>query len=301
MTETFLGQLTSIPNADEKPRVIERVFTPIFLVMLLVELLMVTHRRPALSDSLASITAGLLQNVWMRALRLFVPIVPYAWLYEHYRLFDPPIETWLGAAVCFVVLDFLYYCGHRLSHSNTFIWSGEHLIFKIPFLIYLHLSNPSKKININMFFLKICFYFYEKNILCFVFFYEKKQGHIVHHSSEHYNFSTALRQGVFEAALLWPRLLLLAVLGFPPATTLFWNEVNVSLMFFVHTEAIGKLPAPIELIFNTPSHHRVHHARNPQYIDKNYAGVFIIWDRLFGTFEEEKDEPKYGLVHPLVK
>jgi len=69
--------------------------------------------------------------------------------------------------------------------------------------------------------------------------------------------------------------------------------------FFIHTEFIGKLPKPIEFIFNTPSHHRVHHARNPEYLDKNFGGILIVWDRLFGTFAEEKITPVYGLVHPL--
>jgi hypothetical protein len=124
-------------------------------------------------------------------------------------------------------------------------------------------------------------------------------GHNVHHSSEFYNFTTALRQGGFEALFAYPRNLIWAVLGFPPLYWLTWYEINVAFMFFVHTETVGKLWWPIELVFNTPSHHRVHHARNPAYIDKNYAGIFIVWDRLFGTFEAETDKCVYGLVHPL--
>lgn len=77
------------------------------------------------------------------------------------------------------------------------------------------------------------------------------------------------------------------------------NEIDTVLMFFVHTETIGKLWWPIEFIFVTPSHHRVHHARNKAYLDKNFGGALIVWDRLFGTFEEEREQPVYGLVHPL--
>jgi hypothetical protein len=75
--------------------------------------------------------------------------------------------------------------------------------------------------------------------------------------------------------------------------------MNIIYQFWIHSDSIGKLHPAFEFIFNTPSHHRVHHARNPQYIDKNYAGVLIIWDRIFGTFEEEKEQPVYGLVHQL--
>jgi hypothetical protein len=90
----------------------------------------------------------------------------------------------------------------------------------------------------------------------------------------------------------------LAVIGFPPVWYLSMSALNLLYQFWVHTEAIGRL-GPLEWVFNTPSHHRVHHARNPQYLDKNYAGMFIIWDRMFGTFEVEDQQPVYGLTKPL--
>eukprot|EP01027_Heterolobosea_sp_BB2_P022111 GEZU01032523.1.p1 GENE.GEZU01032523.1~~GEZU01032523.1.p1 ORF type:complete len:331 (-),score=81.04 GEZU01032523.1:86-1078(-) len=123
-------------------------------------------------------------------------------------------------------------------------------------------------------------------------------GHSPHHSSEEYNFSTALRQGVLESAYSWMFYLPLA-LFFSPSLFIVHKQMNTIFQFFVHTKCIDKLPAPIEFIFNTPSHHRVHHARNPKYIDKNFAGMLIIWDRIFGTFEPETETPVYGLVHPL--
>ena len=127
-------------------------------------------------------------------------------------------------------------------------------------------------------------------------------AHVNHHSSKHYNLSTALRQtwtgGVNGSWLLW---LPLAFLGFPPAMIAVEKGISLVYQFWIHTEAIKTLPRPIEFIFNTPSHHRVHHARNARYLDSNYAGILIIWDRLFGTFEAEDaaDPPKYGLVHDL--
>ncbi len=127
-------------------------------------------------------------------------------------------------------------------------------------------------------------------------------AHVNHHSSQHYNLSTALRQtwtgGVAGTWALW---LPLSLLGFPPVMVLIEKNVSLVYQYWIHTEAIRRLPKPIEAVFNTPSHHRVHHARNPRYLDKNYAGILIIWDRMFGTFQPELDEeaPRYGLVHNL--
>ncbi|HCR94252.1 MAG: C-5 sterol desaturase [Oceanicaulis sp.] len=127
--------------------------------------------------------------------------------------------------------------------------------------------------------------------------------HVVHHSSQHYNLSTALRQPWLNPLTLkfiflgsW-----LVLIGFPPAMIAFVAAFNLIYQFWIHTEAIKRLPAPVEWLMNTPSHHRVHHATNPRYLDRNYAGVFIIWDRLFGTFEPETDaeEIRYGIVRNL--
>ncbi|MDX9998168.1 MAG: sterol desaturase family protein [Phenylobacterium sp.] len=124
-------------------------------------------------------------------------------------------------------------------------------------------------------------------------------AHVNHHSSQHYNLSTALRQtwtgGVAGTWLLW---LPLSLLGFPPAMVAVQKGISLVYQFWIHTEAIGRMPAWFEAVFNTPSHHRVHHARNPRYLDRNYGGILIVWDRLFGTFEPERaEEPcRYGLV-----
>ncbi len=109
-------------------------------------------------------------------------------------------------------------------------------------------------------------------------------SHVVHHSSQHYNLSTALRQTwtPMTALPFWAGL---ALLGFQPWMILTQQAISLIYQFWIHTERIGRLPAPIEYVFNTPSHHRVHHGSNEIYLDRNYGGILIIWDRLFGTFQ----------------
>ena len=123
-------------------------------------------------------------------------------------------------------------------------------------------------------------------------------GHVVHHSSEDYNLAVALRQGTFQGVFSWVFYLPLALLGFPPAWFAAMSSFDTLYQFWIHTRLIGKL-GPLEWVLNTPSHHRVHHGRNPKYLDKNYAGTLIIWDRMFGTFQAEEEEPVYGLTKPL--
>lgn len=120
-------------------------------------------------------------------------------------------------------------------------------------------------------------------------------SHVVHHSSERYNLSTALRQTwtPFSALPFW---LMLGFLGFAPWMILLQQSISLLYQFFIHTERIGKLWKPVEFVMNTPSHHRVHHGSNAQYLDKNYGGILIVWDRLFGTFEEEGERVRYGLT-----
>ncbi len=122
--------------------------------------------------------------------------------------------------------------------------------------------------------------------------------HVVHHQSEDFNLAVALRQGAFQGAFSWVFYLPLALLGFPPLVFLTVSSVNTLYQFWIHTETIRSL-GPLERVFNTPSHHRVHHGRNPEYIDRNHAGMFIVWDRMFGTFEPERAPVVYGITTPL--
>jgi sterol desaturase/sphingolipid hydroxylase (fatty acid hydroxylase superfamily) len=120
-------------------------------------------------------------------------------------------------------------------------------------------------------------------------------NHVSHHSSERYNLSTALRQpwsGLTMAWIFAP----MPLLGFSAKTTFRAGQLNLLYQYWIHTETIDRLPAPIENVFNTPSHHRAHHGANQQYLDKNYGGILIVWDKLFGTFEPEVRRIKYGLT-----
>ncbi len=123
-------------------------------------------------------------------------------------------------------------------------------------------------------------------------------GHVVHHQSEDYNFSVALRQSSFQTIWTFAFYLPLAFAGFNPVDFLFVNALTTLYQFWIHTETIGKL-GPLEYVFNTPSHHRVHHGRDPKYIDRNHAGVFIFWDMMFGTFQKEEEKPVYGITNPI--
>lgn len=123
-------------------------------------------------------------------------------------------------------------------------------------------------------------------------------GHQAHHSSEFMNFGTALRQKWnpwFEFFFWLP----LPLLGFAPWSIYVAFGINLIYQFYVHTELVDRMWRPVEYVFNTPSHHRVHHGSDPEYLDKNYGGILIIWDRLFGTFVREEHRPTYGLTHQV--
>ena len=131
-------------------------------------------------------------------------------------------------------------------------------------------------------------------------------SHVNHHSSQHYNLSTALRQtwtGFLTLGFVFA--LPLVLLGFHPVMIAICGGFNLIYQFWIHTEAIGRMPRWFEAVMNTPSHHRVHHATNPRYLDRNYAGVFIVWDKLFGSFEAEVrpeeggERIRYGIVRQL--
>lgn len=123
-------------------------------------------------------------------------------------------------------------------------------------------------------------------------------SHVVHHSSQHYNLSTALRQTWVPMTYL-PFWLPLLLLGFPPWMVLLAQSWSLIYQFGLHTERIRRLPRWLEAWLNTPSHHRVHHGANEQYLDRNYGGILIVWDRLFGTWEPEGERVRYGLTTPL--
>ena len=122
--------------------------------------------------------------------------------------------------------------------------------------------------------------------------------HVNHHSSRHYNLSTALRQPwtPFAGLVFFP---VWALLGVAPWMIMVSQGLNLIYQYWIHTEVVDRCPAWFEAVFNTPSHHRVHHGSNPEYLDRNYAGILIVWDRLFGTFEPERAPVVYGLTKNL--
>ncbi len=124
-------------------------------------------------------------------------------------------------------------------------------------------------------------------------------GHVVHHQSEDYNLSVALRQSTFQKMFTFYFYFPLAFLGFKTEWFLLMGAFNLLYQFWIHTEVIKNMPRWFEYLFNTPSHHRVHHGRNPKYIDRNHAATLMIWDRIFGTFQKEEEKPTYGITSPL--
>jgi sterol desaturase/sphingolipid hydroxylase (fatty acid hydroxylase superfamily) len=146
-------------------------------------------------------------------------------------------------AITFVMIDFVFYIYHRMSHRVRFLWA-------------IHMS---------------------------------------HHSSEEMNFAVSFRQAWFGPVSKIPFFMVLPLLGLDPTIIAVAGVISTLWGIVGHTQIIGKL-GPLEWIFNTPSHHRVHHGANKQYIDKNYGNLLIIWDRMFGTFKDEQEPVKYGLV-----
>ena len=178
-----------------------------------------------------------------------------------------------GSKALVLLVFFLVYDSFRLLEIPIVWWSFVLLFFADDFAYY---------------------WFHRISHECRLFW----ASHVVHHSSKHYNLSTALRQtwsGGFYTFVFW---LWLPLLGFHPAMIMLQMSISLLYQFWIHTEAINKMPKWFEAIFNTPSHHRVHHGSNPIYLDRNHAGILIIWDKLFGTFQPELESERvnYGLV-----
>ena len=243
---------------------------PLFFLLIGVELVVARARGSGayrLNDSVADLSLGVLSQIADIGIKL-ATLGIYAWVAAHWSTQRLGTPGWIdrspftdggplgfgidGAALLswiavFVLVDFLYYWTHRLSHRVNILWAG----------------------------------------------------HVVHHSSEEYNLTVALRQSALHGLFTWVFYLPLALVGVPPRMFVTAYALNLIYQFWIHTREIGKLPAPVELVMNTPSHHRVHHGVNPKYQDRNYAGVFIVWDRLFGSFQPEEEEPVYGITKPL--
>jgi alkylglycerol monooxygenase len=221
---------------------------PLYILLILLELAYERHSGRhtwRLADAATSVNTAVLRLLLEGPLRLLL-ILPYAWLYEHARLWTLDATspwTWL---LGFVAVDLCFYWAHRSLHRYNLLWGA----------------------------------------------------HQPHHSSEDFNLSTALRKGAFQTAFDWPFYLPLALLGLPLPLFLLLLGVQLGYQFWIHSQHVGRL-GWLERVLVTPSLHRVHHGQNDCYIDKNHGGVFILWDKLFGTFAEEREPVRYGVTTPV--
>jgi len=205
---------------------------------------------------------------------------------NNYHLIDSLISLWMGLAGGAV--DFTL----RVVTLGVLDWCNEHALYKPNLLEHA----PILAWIVVFIAQDFCFYWLHRTEHYSRLFWAV---HSNHHSSEKYNFTVALRSSVLQPLYRFAFYIPIAFLGFDGLTIMFMYAVNQFYQFFLHTETINRLPKWYEAIFVTPSHHRVHHASNIEYLDKNMGQVLIIWDKLFGTFAEEKIKPVYGLTQNL--
>jgi sterol desaturase/sphingolipid hydroxylase (fatty acid hydroxylase superfamily) len=244
---------------------------PLFFALILLEVVVAkaTHRPfYRLNDSIADLSLGTLSQLT----GVFLTLLTYGmfgWVATHLAVQHfLPLPAWPD--------------GPPLDRLAAFPWvavNGPELlswivVFLLVDLCYYWLHRLSHEVNLLW------------------------AGHVVHHSSEEYNLAVALRQSSLHGLFTWIFYLPLALVGVPWQMFVASHALNLVYQFWIHTREIHRL-GPFEWVMNTPSHHRVHHGVNPQYQDRNYAGVLIIWDRLFGSFTPEREEPVYGLTKPL--
>ena len=220
----------------------------------------------------------------------FMMVVAAEWWHYRgtniYKLKDSLASATLG--VSYLILEVLLYA--------LFVWSIFDWVYQ--FRLMTIEINP---LSFLLLYLAVdfLFYVYHRTAHQVRWFWA---SHCVHHASEYMNFTTAMRQSaLYPLAFVWAFFLPLTVIGYPREWIFFALALNLAYQFFIHTQWIDKLPKPVEWLFNTPSHHRVHHGRNPRYIDRNYGGTLIIFDRIFGTFTEEdpEEKPQYGITRQI--
>ncbi len=246
---------------------------PLFFVLIALELAWSqrTGRRALrLNDSLSDLSCGILSQLAGIFTKLFT-IGIFIWVAEHWAIqrFLPVVPAWPERAPFLGAASFPWF---TVDLAALLAWSAVFVL------------------------VDLCYYFshryaHEVNLLW--------AGHVVHHSSEEYNLPVALRQSALHGLMSWVFYVPLALAGVPWRMFVTCNALNLVYQFWIHTRAVGRMGRITEWVMNTPSHHRVHHGVNPKYQDRNYAGVFIVWDRWFGTFQIEEEEPVYGITTPL--
>lgn len=246
---------------------------PLFFLLIAAELLWsrATGRRVMrLNDSLSDLSCGVLSQLAGIFTKLFT-IGIFIWVADRWavQLWLPALPAWPERAPFVAAAVFPWF---GVDVAALLSWSAVFVL--VDFCYYWSHR-----------------YAHEINILW--------AGHVVHHSSEEYNLPVALRQSALHGLMSWVFYMPLAFAGVPWRMFVACNALNLIYQFWIHTRAVGRLSPLGELVLNTPSHHRVHHGVNPKYQDKNYAGVFIVFDRWFGTFQVEEEEPVYGITKPL--
>lgn len=239
---------------------------PLFFALIGLELLVARLRRRSvhrLGDSVSDLSCGILSQFAGIFIALGT-VIAFSWITGHWRLQRfLPLPEWISRNP---------FAGPGVGVAALASWA---VVFLLDDFAYYWMHRTSHVVNLLW------------------------AGHVVHHSSEEFNLTVALRQSSLHGMMSWVFYMPLAFLGVPVTMWLVCHALNLVYQFWVHTREIDRL-GPLELVLNTPSHHRVHHGVNPEYQDRNYAGVLIIWDRMFGTFEPEVAPPVYGLTKPLV-
>jgi alkylglycerol monooxygenase len=240
---------------------------PLFFVFITVELLYAQFGRRSLyrlNDSISDLSAGTISQLAGVFSKVLL-IGAYAWVAEFVTVQRVlPVPAWPAGS--------WRTDGGGIAMANVAGWTVAFIAVDVAYYWFHRISH-----EVNLFW----------------------AGHVVHHSSEEYNLAVALRQSAVGGLLSWIFYVPLAMLGLSWEQFAVCYALNLVYQFWIHTRAIDRLPSWCEAVLNTPSHHRVHHGVNPEYQDRNYAGVFIVWDRWFGTYTPEQQEPVYGLTSPL--
>jgi sterol desaturase/sphingolipid hydroxylase (fatty acid hydroxylase superfamily) len=238
---------------------------PLFFALIGLELLVARLRRRSvyrLGDSVSDLSCGILSQFAGIFIALGT-VLAFAWIGAHARIqLVLPVPEWVFRNP---------FAGGGIDLAALGSWA---LVFLLDDFAYYWMHRTSHVVNLLW------------------------AGHVVHHSSEEFNLTVALRQSSLHGLMSWVFYMPIALLGVPVTMWLICHALNLVYQFWVHTREINRL-GPLELVLNTPSHHRVHHGVNPEYQDRNFAGMLIIWDRMFGTFEPEVAPPVYGLTKPL--
>jgi sterol desaturase/sphingolipid hydroxylase (fatty acid hydroxylase superfamily) len=246
---------------------------PFFFVLIGLELAYAAWTRKRLfrlNDSIADLSCGILSQISGVFSKLFAVGI-YVWVERSLAVqrWWPAIPAWPDGAPFARAEGFP---GFGVRPAELASWTA---VFLLVDLAYYWSHRMSHEINVLW------------------------AGHVVHHSSEEYNLTVALRQSSLHGLFTWVFYIPLALIGVPAEMYVACYALNLLYQFWIHTRAVGRMGRLTELVLNTPSHHRVHHGRNPKYLDRNHAGALIVWDRLFGTFQAEEETPVYGITSPL--